>query len=125
MPLAFFQHADDHLQLNVLVDPEPRALLCDFGLSRMVNPEGVTTGLTTTGITVSIRYASPELMNGSRQTIESDMWAWACLFLEVRSIPDLSLAFLTLGSDRYGRKPLHRHHGFSLHDPNRPGDSAR
>jgi serine/threonine protein kinase len=32
---------------------------------------------------MSIRYASPELLSGSLQTVKSDMWAWGCLFLKV------------------------------------------
>ncbi len=41
--------------------------------------------MTTKGAGISIPYASPERLDGSRPDFPSDMWAWVSLFLKVRS----------------------------------------
>lgn len=71
------------LQENTLVDSAGNAMLCDFGLARML--EDAPSGLTTTGSPqFTLFYASPELLNeGTRHTLKSDVWAWGCLFLGV------------------------------------------
>ena len=33
---------------------------------------------------MSVRYASPEVIDGARQDLASDVWAWACLLLKAR-----------------------------------------
>ncbi|KAG8906476.1 hypothetical protein FRB99_006791 [Tulasnella sp. 403] len=68
-------------KLNVLVRVDTRAMLCDFGLSK--SEEGMTaTSNTNDGGTT--RYRCPELFQqGSRPTLESDVWAWGCLLLEI------------------------------------------
>ncbi|KAG8951743.1 Transmembrane osmosensor [Tulasnella sp. 424] len=60
-------------------------MLADFGLSKVIE-EGAT-GLTTSdGLKGTLRYYSPELMSESKANhgLSSDIWAWACLALEVR-----------------------------------------
>lgn len=62
-----------------------RALLCDFGLSQIV--EADSAGLTTSSFhgKGSPRYMSPELLEeGARRGPESDVWAWGCVVLEAR-----------------------------------------
>ncbi|KAG8917458.1 hypothetical protein FRC01_002441, partial [Tulasnella sp. 417] len=76
---------DKRLSLgNVLVSATRRAILADFGLSKALE-EGPT-GLTTSeGLKGTLRYYSPEVIretcNG--HSLPSDIWAWACLVLEV------------------------------------------
>ncbi|KAG8938938.1 hypothetical protein FRC04_007234, partial [Tulasnella sp. 424] len=68
---------------NVLITDRVEAVLCDFGLARFVDgqPSGLTTTKTTKG---SIRYMSPELLDGDpRHTLCSDVWAYGCLVLKV------------------------------------------
>lgn len=73
------------LQGNVLVNPERRALLADFGLSKALDagPSGFTTGNDTRG---TVRFSCPEiLLDGEGgQSLANDIWSWACLVLEVR-----------------------------------------
>lgn len=70
------------LQANVLVNDHRKAQLCDFGLATAV--QEARTGVTTShGFTGSIRWCSPEVMNDMKKTVESDMWSWGCLVLEV------------------------------------------
>jgi len=70
---------------NVLVNGGTRAVLCDLGLAKAM--EGIPTGLTTSVTTFigSTRYLSPELLleDKPRRTLKSDIWAWACLLLEI------------------------------------------
>lgn len=94
-------------QENTLIDDSGSAQLCDFGLAKVLDAE--PTGLTTTKTTSwSLRYAAPELIRNdqSSHTLESDVWAWACLLFVVRSqLPTLgSVAHLTLAYD--GHLPL-------------------
>ncbi|KAG8899464.1 hypothetical protein FRC00_001397 [Tulasnella sp. 408] len=69
---------------NVLVNPERRALLADFGLSKALDagPSGFTTGNDARG---TVRFSGPEiLLDGVEgQSLANDIWSWACLVLEV------------------------------------------
>ncbi|KAG8853668.1 hypothetical protein FRB96_008086 [Tulasnella sp. 330] len=67
---------------NALVTQGRRAVLSDFGLA--VAAAQAPTGLTTSrGLKGSIRWFSPELVKGHPRSPASDVWAWACLFLEI------------------------------------------
>ncbi|KAG8908757.1 hypothetical protein FRB99_002995 [Tulasnella sp. 403] len=72
--------------LNVLINSERRAVLCDFGLAKTM--ESMPSGLTTSTFKQagSLAYESPELVCGkSLRGLESDVWAWGCLLQEVFS----------------------------------------
>lgn len=72
----------DLKSLNVLVNDHRRAVLCDFGLSAVM--QDTSTGLTTgPGFQGSTRWSSPEVITGSPKTLKSDMWGWGCLALEI------------------------------------------
>lgn len=67
------------------INGRPTAKLCDFGLSRIEDESA--SGLTTStyhgkGTT---SYLSPELIENEdpKRDLKSDIWAWACLVLEV------------------------------------------
>ncbi|KAG8913517.1 hypothetical protein FRC00_002235 [Tulasnella sp. 408] len=90
---------------NILVSAQLRAVLADFGLSTILEEEG--TGLTTsTGLKGTVRYYSPELVlePDVRHSLQSDIWAWGCLTLEVQSQMMRSVgksdAFATSGSNQ-------------------------
>ena len=72
----------------MLVNDCGEAMLCDFGLSKLIaeDPSGLTT---TKSIKGSTRYLSPELVleEDPQHTLESDVWAWGCLLLEVYADP--------------------------------------
>lgn len=71
---------------NVLISIERKAMLADFGLSQAL--EDGSTGLTTSSsLKGTVRYYSPELVNPEQDAppnLSSDIWAWACVALEVR-----------------------------------------
>lgn len=73
------------LQANVLVNRNRRAVLCDFGLAKVMQeePSGLTTSTVSMG---TLRYLSPELLNeeDAPRNLKSDIWAWACVLNEVR-----------------------------------------
>ncbi|KAG9028819.1 hypothetical protein FRB95_006046 [Tulasnella sp. JGI-2019a] len=67
---------------NALVIQEGRAVLSDFGLA--VAASEVPSGLSTShGLIGSIRWCSPELVDGATRSTASDIWAWADLLVEV------------------------------------------
>lgn len=71
-------------QVNVLVNLNRTAMWCDFGLAQVMDciPSGLTTSRTNNGTT---RYLSAEVLNGETgRTLKADVWAWGCVFFEVR-----------------------------------------
>lgn len=68
------------LQSNVLVGDNNQALLTDFGLSVLL--EDTRTGLTTANSSaMSIRYFSPERLQGEDLNQKSDVYSFGCLAL--------------------------------------------
>jgi serine/threonine protein kinase len=75
----------------VLVDDNGAAKICDFGLLRLVR-ESAPTGMTTTSShTGTTRYLSYELISedeeDAKPTTASDVYALACIGMEVRELP--------------------------------------
>jgi serine/threonine protein kinase len=65
---------------NVLMDPGPRVWLTDFGLAR--DPTGIA--LTVPGqVLGTIDYMAPELLEGIRVGAATDIYALACVAVEV------------------------------------------
>lgn len=63
-------------------------MLADFGLSKSLEdgPSGLTTSK---GLKGTLRYYSPELLKEQEDVsydLPSDIWAWGCLAVEVRTI---------------------------------------
>ncbi|KAG8901306.1 hypothetical protein FRB99_005406, partial [Tulasnella sp. 403] len=74
----------DIKSLNVLITTDHVAVLCDFGLAKTM--ESMPSGLTTSTFNQagSLAYESPELVLGtSLRSLESDVWAWACVLQEI------------------------------------------
>ncbi|KAG8892806.1 hypothetical protein FRB99_002424, partial [Tulasnella sp. 403] len=72
------------VQMNILVNSQGRAMLCDFGLANAVSI--AATGYTTSGFkrAGTLRYQSPELLSPNAvRSVESDIWAWGCVVLEL------------------------------------------
>lgn len=103
------------LQLNILVNNDNRAVITDFGSARAIilshkteekpltptgspNPTEVSKveslaaevsaeggSITLTGPAWTIRWAAPELLNGSETSLTSDVWAFGWVCWEVRA----------------------------------------
>ncbi|KAF9257347.1 kinase-like protein [Marasmius fiardii PR-910] len=68
--------------LNVLITPDERACITDFGLSRVQGTHKF--GLTSTKIDKgTTRYSSPELLTGSNSSLSSDIYAFGCVCYEI------------------------------------------
>lgn len=81
--------ASGHRQANVLIDDYANAILCDLGLASVAGEAQASSGLTTSrSLKGSTRYMSPELLmeKETKQTLASDVWAWACTVFQVRSL---------------------------------------
>ena len=67
---------------NVLISDDGTALLCDFGLSRLL--WGSSQSIALTGVKGTSRWMAPELiLNEGDHTYASDIWASGCLLIEV------------------------------------------
>ncbi|KAF8508158.1 kinase-like domain-containing protein, partial [Gautieria morchelliformis] len=69
---------------NVLVLDSGRPCLSDFGLSKVLMLKGMST---TADVTGSVRWMSPELLNGDIEIVntKSDVWAYGMTVLEIVS----------------------------------------
>ncbi|KIO16587.1 hypothetical protein M407DRAFT_85835, partial [Tulasnella calospora MUT 4182] len=87
--LAFLHQLDppvchgDIKSANVLVNLECRAVLCDFGLARLYEDSGFGRLESTALIKGSIRWCSPELLEGRPRTASSDIYSWSWLMWEI------------------------------------------
>jgi serine/threonine protein kinase len=72
-----------YIQKNVLINDQGEAVLCDFGLSRIIG----TSGFTTRTVSGTFRFQAPELLMSEseiiRVTAEADVYAFAMTVLEV------------------------------------------
>ncbi|KIO20712.1 hypothetical protein M407DRAFT_49542, partial [Tulasnella calospora MUT 4182] len=73
----------DLKSLNILVNPENRAVITDFGSARAVDSvanEALKDFITMTGPAWTMRWAAPELLDGDLPGLASDIWAlgWIC-----------------------------------------------
>ncbi|KAG8914355.1 hypothetical protein FRC01_004115, partial [Tulasnella sp. 417] len=69
---------------NILVTDDLHVLICDFGISRIISESNRFT--TTNSAKGSTGYMSPELFTTDpRSTLNSDVWAWGCLVLQITS----------------------------------------
>ncbi|KIO18785.1 hypothetical protein M407DRAFT_47893, partial [Tulasnella calospora MUT 4182] len=85
-----FLHQRDHpvchgdiKAANVLVGADYKARLCDFGLARLYEDTGLGRLETSTGMKGSIRWCSPEILNGAPREPTSGVYAWAWLVWEI------------------------------------------
>jgi serine/threonine protein kinase len=70
--------------MNVLVDDDKKAVLCDFGLSRVkADVTSRTAILGTAVITGSRNWMSPERLNGGMVRKPSDIYAFGMVIYEV------------------------------------------
>ncbi|KAF8319234.1 kinase-like domain-containing protein, partial [Cantharellus anzutake] len=67
---------------NILVDDNGHAIICDFGLSQML--DNSASGFTSSVLGGTTRYLAPELTHGEARTAASDMYSFACVCMEVR-----------------------------------------
>ncbi len=77
---------------NVIVTPDGRAVVLDFGLAKreLMEDEGTTESLsiaaTATGVIMGTpTYLSPEVLQGGRATAQSDIWALGVVLYDMAS----------------------------------------
>ncbi|KIO23537.1 hypothetical protein M407DRAFT_77925 [Tulasnella calospora MUT 4182] len=71
---------------NVLVGANFKAVLCDFGLARLHEDSGFGRLETSTGFKGSLRWCSPEIIDGAPRVPSRGVYSWAWLVWEVRPL---------------------------------------
>ena len=93
---------------NVMITPEGRAKLLDFGLARRATPEAGEELTAREVVAGTSGWMAPEQLRGELLDARSDAWAWGCLLFEcVAGVPafpgatwaDRDAATLTLEPD--------------------------
>jgi serine/threonine protein kinase len=88
---------------NMLVTPNGRVFLCDFGLSQILELQSLDGAYSITSLG-NLRWASPELIEGEQEdcddiprTFQSDVWAFGMTIYQVhcRSISGALLTNLS------------------------------
>ena len=67
---------------NIVISPEGRATIMDFGLARLTEPSRLTKTNTATG---TVAYMSPEHAQGIEVDSRTDIWALGCVLYEMIS----------------------------------------
>ncbi|KAB5590968.1 Serine/threonine-protein kinase mos [Ceratobasidium theobromae] len=101
---------------NILVTEDERAMICDFGRSRLPHdqPRGETRS---SPFGATLRYMSPELFISAavKPTPASDMWAYGCVALEIlcriQPYHEIVNDYEVIESIRGGRAPSDRPRG--------------
>jgi serine/threonine protein kinase/Flp pilus assembly protein TadD len=65
---------------NLLIDPENRLKITDFGLAKLDQASAVTKAGTTLG---TIAYMAPELLSGGQADWRSDIWSFGVVLYEI------------------------------------------
>ncbi|KAG9027698.1 hypothetical protein FRB95_007469 [Tulasnella sp. JGI-2019a] len=68
---------------NLLINPASKAMLTDFGLVKAVTQDSPHIPPTLHGSKGSVRYSSPEVLDGKPRSTSSDMWAFGCTVMEI------------------------------------------
>jgi len=84
---------EHYAQLNILVTPASRACLADFGLATARDSKPIImSSMSSNRTTGTLRWQAPELLNpesdegDGRNNMSSDVYAFACVCYEVKSI---------------------------------------
>ncbi|KIO28401.1 hypothetical protein M407DRAFT_44005, partial [Tulasnella calospora MUT 4182] len=77
----------DLKSLNILVSSSYRAIITDFGSARILDKSAER--LTLTGPSWSLRWASPETLNGATTSLPGDIWSagWVCWEIMTNQVP--------------------------------------
>jgi serine/threonine protein kinase len=78
-----FTVSDVHLQLNILIDDSGKAVLCDFGLSRIKADVTTRTTFSERNIAGSRNWMAPEQLMGGVPKKPCDIYAFGMTIYEV------------------------------------------
>ncbi len=102
---------------NVLVDPDGRPRLLDFGIGKLLDPMDTVVPLTRTGLRLlTPEYAAPEQLRGEPVTTASDVFSLGVIFYELLTGVH---PWAEAGSDPFSREAAIR-----TGAPRRPSDAA-
>jgi tetratricopeptide (TPR) repeat protein len=100
----------NNIILAKAADGSPRAVITDFGLARGIHPhpESVPPGASASAVGGAPDYMAPELRNGEKPSVSSDIYALGVICYEMLSGSRLR-APVAPGQERSTRKPPHVH----------------
>ncbi|EJD08175.1 kinase-like protein, partial [Fomitiporia mediterranea MF3/22] len=82
------KHDIVHLDIkaaNILVSLSGEPLICDFGISRMLDKTNAAHVISDDEMEGTVRYMAPEIFYGASHGKASDVWAFGMLVLELLS----------------------------------------
>lgn len=94
----------------MLVDAHSNARLSDFGLVSLLQTTSTATDASSFGGTA--RWMAPEVLNGGRPTLASDMYSAAIVLWEVRS--NMTLSYIPHTYDAFRSSSLVASHMMTL-----------
>ena len=96
----------DIKSMNLLLDANKNAVLCDFGMAKIKRASSAST-TTIGGEGITVKWTPPEIFNGSKKSKASDMysvavtlWEIACRDLPLPDMPDPAYVMFIRGGER-------------------------
>jgi serine/threonine protein kinase len=87
---------------NILIDPEGRSHLTDFGIAR---PQDATTMTQTGTVLGTVQYMAPEVAAGEPANERSDLYSAGCVLREVAGEDELAELIATLTAEEPQQRP--------------------
>ncbi|KAL0062705.1 hypothetical protein AAF712_010400 [Marasmius tenuissimus] len=106
--------------VNILITRSLRACIADFGLSHIADTQGLGFTTSTTRSAGTMRWLAPEILDGKRPSMESDVYSFACVCYEIftglRPFPELTNITAVIFAVAQGKCPTRPQEASGLSD---------